>query len=508
MKSHLLFFCFLVLSNFLFAQNAGCDGSRYINDVFDDFKVTFDVQYGTALGLSGNSKNLFMDIYEPMNDTLEERPVVILAHGGSFIGGDRSEFAVVCELLARKGYVAATMNYRLIDALVFDSTQISEIVVMATLDMKAAIRLFRDDAINANTYKVDPSLIIVGGASAGGITSSHAAFLDSMDVIPSYMMDHIIDNGGYEGNSSATTYLSSEVQGLLNYSGSLGRVHWINEDDIPFYSAHDEFDPVVPCDYDATNVVPFPVFTYGSCSMKERADAIGLENELYLVEGSSGHVSYFVDGDTVVAGAVLEQSIAYMVEIICGPTTNIAPLIMDDEVSVVTNTPTNIDVSENDSDTDGALNLGRLRIQSPPSNGSAMVNENGDITYTSDSSYLGSDSLVYLLCDDGSPFLCNKATVNISVGQLTHSSVSVLNENAFQVYPNPATDKLYIKTNGNIQNYSIEIYSLTGQLVYNQIANQKSLIEISTKQLNSGSYVLKMVDIEKNVSRFKKVVVM
>ena len=461
----LLLFC--IITSSIIAQNVGCDGERYIDDVFNSVDITLDVQYGEAPTLAGVIRTLYMDIYEPAGDVLEERPVVILAHGGSFISGDKSEFEPICNELARKGYVAVSISYRLIDFLVFDSIQISEIVVMATHDMKAAVRFLREDVINDNNYKIDPSLIIVGGGSAGGVTASHVAFMDSTDAIPSYIIDHIFDNGGYEGEASENTYLSSEVQGLLNYSGSIGRASFIDENDIPFYSAHDDLDPVVPCGYAATNVVPFPVFTYGSCSMKERADAIGLENTLYLVENSDGHVSYFLDGDTAVAQEVLDQSVDYMVDIICG-VTNEQPVIEDDEAETIIDSPVEINVANNDSDSDGELDLTRLRILTNPVNGTAVANQNGTITYTPNNGFTGEISFDYLLCDDGIPFLCNKATVAVTINE----TITGVFNNAFDqlidvnIFPNPATDLIQLKMNGLPSNFDLSILTLTGKSVY------------------------------------------
>ncbi len=508
-----LYFLFILFSSLfitnLSAQNAGCDGERYIDDVFTDFKVTPDVVYGEAITLNGSSKTLKMDIYEPLDDSLEERPVVILAHGGSFIGGDKSEFAPICEAMARKGYVAATISYRLINALVLDSTQISEIVVMATLDMKAAVRFFREDAVNDDQYKVDPSLILIGGASAGGILSSHAALMDSTDVIPNYILDHIEDNGGFEGNSSDNQYYSSDVQGLLNYSGSLGRANFIDVNDIPFYSAHDEFDPVVPCGYAATNVVPFPVFTYGSCSMKARADEIGLENHLYLVEGSSGHVSFFVDGDTAVAQEVLDESLDYMLDIVCGPT-NQQPHINQDLATTEQSQSVSVAVNSNDSDDDGSLNLNSLRILSGPSNGNATTQIDGSIVYQPESEFHGVDSFEYLLCDDGVPTLCNKATVTVTVNEATVSSNN--NNTSYQaivsVYPNPVINELKVLVSNFNEVYHINIYSLTGKLVYEQKNIEQQSLKINKLPLMSGTYVMRITSESKNTIYLRKLIVM
>jgi len=53
----------------------------YIDQVFQNVTITTDT-YSTA-----NNATLLVDIYEPDGDTATMRPLLIMAHGGSFIGG-------------------------------------------------------------------------------------------------------------------------------------------------------------------------------------------------------------------------------------------------------------------------------------------------------------------------------------------------------------------------------------------------------------------------------------
>lgn len=88
----------------------GCDGTRFIDEVFGS-AVIYTVQYGQNLN-NGIQQPLIMDIYEPEGDNLTDRPVIILAHGGYFIFGGRGEMADLCQYFAKRGYVAATIDYR------------------------------------------------------------------------------------------------------------------------------------------------------------------------------------------------------------------------------------------------------------------------------------------------------------------------------------------------------------------------------------------------------------
>lgn len=302
----------------LVAQEVICDGNRYLDAVFQDVDSTKDVQYGQASTMAGKAQILLLDIYEPGGDEAEARPLVIMAHGGSFIGGDRSQTAEFCVDFARRGYVVANIEYRLIDALVTDSTGMFEAVIMAINDMRAAVRFFKEDTDNANKYRIDPESVFVAGVSAGAIMASHIGFMDPLDEIPEYIQSIMEKHGGFEGNSSNNTQYASNVQGTLNYSGGLIRISMVDGDDAPVYSAHDDLDPIVPCSYSTSKAIPFPVFIYGSCDIRTAANELNLNNELYLVPESTDHVSYFYTEDS--KKQVLQESAAFLKSIICNQT--------------------------------------------------------------------------------------------------------------------------------------------------------------------------------------------
>jgi acetyl esterase/lipase len=83
-------------------------------------------------------------------------PAVLCIHGGGFRAGTRDGYDGLCMQLAKRGYVTATMTYRLSPKFKFPA---------AVHDTKAAVRWLR---ANAATYKIDPHRIGVTGGSAGG----------------------------------------------------------------------------------------------------------------------------------------------------------------------------------------------------------------------------------------------------------------------------------------------------------------------------------------------------
>ena len=101
---------------FLSAQIAECDNGMYLTEQFSSFTVQSNIQYGQAINSEGVNIDLLMDIYLPDADNRTQRPVLILAHGGSFIGGSKTadnSIVELCGRFAKLGYVTVSMNYRL-----------------------------------------------------------------------------------------------------------------------------------------------------------------------------------------------------------------------------------------------------------------------------------------------------------------------------------------------------------------------------------------------------------
>jgi len=86
------------------------------------------------------------------------RPAVISIHGGSWARGDKgnSDWRNVCEWFASEGFVAYSVNYRLVPAVSFPA---------AIEDLGRAVDWMR---ANADRYGIDPDRIGAFGGSAGG----------------------------------------------------------------------------------------------------------------------------------------------------------------------------------------------------------------------------------------------------------------------------------------------------------------------------------------------------
>ena len=89
------------------------------------------------------------------------------------------------------------------------------------------------------------------------------------------------------------------------------------------------------------------------------------------------------------------------------------PIAVDDAASGNPDELLTVNVIANDNDVDHNLVPSSISILRDPSNGSAMGNVDGTISYQSRVAFTGSDSLDYQICDDAG--LCDTATVRITI---------------------------------------------------------------------------------------------
>lgn len=270
-----------------------CGDVRFNQDIFEEVEVTTE-KYGENMNFNGSElQELMVDIYQPVGDEAEMRPLVIWAFGGSFIGGERANMASYAEANAKKGFVGACIDYRILDPAVTgipDSIVGLDIAVKAMGDMKAAIRFFRQDAATTNKYKIDPDKIFIGGLSAGGIVALTAGIASEDDIVWDHVKEAIELNGGFEGTSGDAENLtySSEVNGIINLSGAMYNIDWLDATDPPIVAMHGDEDETVKYDCGFANVFGFDIIRLcGSGAIKEKADAIGHDTRLITVEGGA-----------------------------------------------------------------------------------------------------------------------------------------------------------------------------------------------------------------------------
>ena len=99
---------------------------------------------------------------------------------------------------------------------------------------------------------------------------------------------------------------------------------------------------------------------------------------------------------------------------ISGPD-NEAPIANNDTSTTEEGAPVDIAILPNDFDPDGDMITVTPGSVTDPTNGTAVLNPDGTVTYTPDPGFTGEDTFTYQICDDGTPALCDEATVTITV---------------------------------------------------------------------------------------------
>ena len=283
MKNYLFILFLCVLS----AQN-----TRFIDEVFDSVTVTENVVYGNAPDLpfiflfewNTYDIDLHMDIYEPVGDTMEDRPVIIFAHSGAFFTGSKEaqDMVALCEAAAKRGYVAISMEYRL--GLNILSTYSGErAVYRGVQDGSAAIRFLREFH---SDFNIDYNKIFFWGSSAGSFIGLHLSYIEESErPLSTYGNQFDPDLGCFdcEGNDYAH---SSKPEALISTWGAIADLEYIDEyENVPAALFHGTLDFIVPYDegFPFTLNITLP-YVYGSLKISDRMTELGINHSLNIEE--------------------------------------------------------------------------------------------------------------------------------------------------------------------------------------------------------------------------------
>ena len=299
---------------------------RYREEVFSSFVETEEILFSTGVPVpvpgggfyewltdyplnvkeyQTQARNLYMDVFEPEGDTLTKRPLVVICFGGGFLAGSKDYWSIrlIAQKLALRGYVTATIDYRL-GMNIFDADLSVRAPYRGLQDGRSAVRYFKADAAGANLFRIDTSNIYIGGHSAGAFIALHNAYLNieaerpistyawmqNGHPVPDQLcLDCVGDNQQFTGNAKA----------VFSLAGALGFTDYIQtENDPRVVMFHSQDDDTVPF----TSGQPFSSIlwlvvgadlpdVYGSAAIASRADEVALPYRFnsYTNRGHSVH---------------------------------------------------------------------------------------------------------------------------------------------------------------------------------------------------------------------------
>ncbi len=537
----------IILSLSLLASMGLMAQNRYLDPVFSQVTTTSDIEYGvnidfltssftdqaqvgadltaikTALFLGNpipatyynpadtNSDvkvaSLKYDVYEPVGDTNSARPLIIYVHTGNFLppplnggpNGSKTDSAaiVLCEQWAQRGFVSMALNYRLgwnpvATTPLERRASLLNAVYRAIHDVKQLVRVIKEDAAGANTYKIDPNKIILYGQGSGGYVAVAYSSLDKHAELEipkflnpltntSYVDTATVGNiDGFGGllNLYAPNGFSSDVHFTANAGGALADTSWLEAGDNPMVSFQAVRDPFAPFDQGIV-IVPTTnedvVEVQGANVFMAKANALG--NNTYTSRT-------FTDVYTTTAQAKYGQTYSYIYP---------AP---DDNMTVRANSeglypllrPLGASIFQNQGspwewwDPSSPLATAVVNPGPPPVTAhQASLLSNPDMSPSKGRSYL----------DTIQGYMIPRIMVSLQLdGYMSIGMEENTLANDLSIYPNPANDILTVSYNKQAKIESIEIIDLTGRLVMSKLVDENR-ISLDVSALKAGVYLLR-----------------
>lgn len=153
--------------------------------------------------------------------------------------------------------------------------------------------------------------------------------------------------------------------------------------------------------------------------------------------------------------------------------TNQTPIVLDDNETTYSNQEVQINVVANDSDSDGTIDNNSLSVTNPPTNGTISIDfVTGIITYTPNLDYFGIDQFTYIICDNGTPSMCDDALVTIDVQNALPPSA--INDDGGTIFINEENGYSFVLQNDTDPNGAITPLTHTVDLDLSQAGIQNT----------------------------------
>ncbi|MBI1353616.1 MAG: alpha/beta hydrolase fold domain-containing protein [Acidobacteria bacterium] len=209
-------------------------------------RVEKDVAYASA------SPAQRLDLYLPDASGEALRPAIVFVHGGGWKGGDKGggAWASLAREYSRAGYVAVSVNYRLLQEAPFPA-QIA--------DVKASVRWLR---AHAAQYRIDPERIGAAGNSAGahlvallGLTADapelegdgpHRDLSSAVQAVCAAATPTDLEHWPGGPGPNARALLPGPPESLLERARRASPIAYVRRDAPPYLLIQGSADPTVP----------------------------------------------------------------------------------------------------------------------------------------------------------------------------------------------------------------------------------------------------------------------
>lgn len=246
----------------------------------NEFTATFGETY-----VERDSGPLKADVYVPHGDG--PFPGVLVVHGGAWRMGTRGQLTGVAQMLARSGFTAVAISYRLAPQYKFPA-QIE--------DCQAAVRWMRS---RAERLKIDPERLGGFGYSAGAhLVSLLGTTEANSPSLPSTRLQCIAAGGAPcdlrpipDDEDGLAFFLGGPPATCRDQYRLASPAAFVSPDDPPMFFFHGETDRLVPLASPAR--------------MQAELQKAGVESQLYIVP-RAGHMAASMD-----RGAI-ERAIAFL----------------------------------------------------------------------------------------------------------------------------------------------------------------------------------------------------
>ncbi len=497
----ILFVCLLLQTTNLFAQ-------RYLTEVFPNVTKTPNIIYAQNMSvLTGTPAqvDLKLDLYEPTGDTETSRPLVLYFHTGSFLPilrnktatGDRADSATaeMCRQFARRGYVAASVDYRLGWNPLGTTQDIRTgtlllAVYRAIQDAHACVRYFKKSySVDGNPYKIDTNKIILCGQGSGGYVALAYVTLDKVSEIQLLKFIAGEDNatygftqgqpyvnqtiwGGFDGLNAMTGFgisnnpgYSGRVRMAVNMGGALGDSTWLEAGDVPLVCFHSVNDPFAP--YGVGNVtVPttgqFVVDVIGSHAIIKRSKGFGNQNVFNIP---------YNDPYTTRANAINDGL------------EGLFPFVLPNP-----GPPLNGQAGPWE-----WVNHADLQLIAPAYGVSSLTVDTiyQSAFYSNPNINLKAHAMAYIDTIQG--YLAPRIVQVLQLpGYYTGFANITSGTYTVTVAPNPASDYVMIQTDAAIKIQNVEVYDISGRLIQATLDANSNEVNINTSELSRGMYLVRL----------------